>query len=599
MDQEVSTAKQALADLQEQLSAQQNTADQKQRVHNDARKAYEDVLSQRQRLANEYVTASVSMGFLEEKQALAKLSEVASGGSHKGLSKPLQDYFIVCTREEEAKKQFDEAKDSLDEAKAVIKHLKADTDQAREHLELLEQQSASSGKQQRATRATVMADSEVAVSKQLPAYAVVRSHGRVHGDPEIRELRFLMEQMILQQSETIALIRQEKDAAVAAAQREKDEAIAALRKERDSALSTLMNAQLQVEEMKSNNNPYAKVASSAYAHSSSPAKGNSAGTGTHHHGSGDYLYSVSYLTNAVIQNFGKARGPPAGVLRAMHDFELWPQIRRDMADYIMLNTGAAAYNSAGRFIGKPIHPWLRDRATELGITVEFKLPRPLPAANDPSMDSYPHFGGNGIIHTLATNFGRSEWRNPAEAGYITITRSSDGRYSEPVSACVGRDGAYCFTGDEPNSWFTIDFGPTRLVWPSAYSLRHGYSSSSHFLRDWVFEGSLDQDTWHVVANHVNDKHLNNTGYAESTWNVGRAPPPAGFRYLRVRQTGRNSSSKHDLYVAGFEVYGKFLNSLKKIKVHESSSASKSSSKAQNGRGNRKSKRQQAFLPAVS
>ena len=53
-----------------------------------------------------------------------------------------------------------------------------------------------------------------------------------------------------------------------------------------------------------------------------------------------------------------------------------------------------------------------------------------------------HFDGSGIIHTVATNFGRTEWENPAESGKLVVTRSSDGLYSEPPSALVGQHGAY-------------------------------------------------------------------------------------------------------------------------------------------------------------
>ncbi len=34
----------------------------------------------------------------------------------------------------------------------------------------------------------------------------------------------------------------------------------------------------------------------------------------------------------------------------------------------------------------------------------------------------------------------------------------------------------------------------------------------------------------------------------------------------MRQTGRNSSMSQDLYLSGFEVYGRLLNSLKTIKI---------------------------------
>ena len=559
MNAEIAAARDELSGLREQLSVLENSTHLKEKRFEDQKNVYEEILRQRQTLAKDYITTSVSMGFLDEKSAQAKLNDVASGGSHKGLPKPLQDYFIVCTREGEAQKQFEELKSTYEEALEVLKHTKLDVERANQRVTVLEQQLNASTNKARATVSTVLADSEVKVSKALPSYAVVRSHGKLHADPAIKELKYLMEQMILKQEQTIALIRQEKDAAIAAAQREKDSAIAELRKERDAALSTLMNAQLQVEGMKASSNPYAKVA--AGTSSSSSSKGGSWSSNTHHgHGHGDdILYSVSYLTKSAIDSFVKAEGPPPGVVQALHDFNLWPSLRRDVADYVLRNSGPAAYNSAGIFIGKPIHPWLRNRAAELGVTVSFPIPashpghrrqrsKVLAVATNPmdndDDDDEPaqvppvaHFDGSGIIHAIATQFGRSVWRNPAEPGSdgeaqeLVVSRSSDGLYSEPPAAVLGQHGAYCFTASEPNQWFCVDFGPKRLVWPVAYTLRHGYSSSTHFLRDWVFEGSLDSENWTVVANHVNDKHLNHTGYAAHTWNVGRECPAAGFRFV--------------------------------------------------------------------
>jgi hypothetical protein len=112
----------------------------------------------------------------------------------------------------------------------------------------------------------------------------------------------------------------------------------------------------------------------------------------------------------------------------------------------------------------------------------------------------------------------------------------------------------------------VDFGPKRLVWPKAYGLRHGYSSGSNFLRNWVLEGSVDGQHWCLLSEHSEDKGLIDTGYAAHTWMLEKPPPASGLRYLRVKQTGRNSSHAFDLYLSGFEVYGRLLNSLHRVQV---------------------------------
>ena len=71
----------------------------------------------------------------------------------------------------------------------------------------------------------------------------------------------------------------------------------------------------------------------------------------------------------------------------------------------------------------------------------------------------------------------------------------------------------------------------------------------------------------------------------------------------MRQTGRNSSTSEDLYLSGFEVYGKFLNSLKKIKVPAAveSGGKKKAKQKKTPKQLRQppQQQQQRFLPSVS
>ncbi len=75
------------------------------------------------------------------------------------------------------------------------------------------------------------------------------------------------------------------------------------------------------------------------------------------------------------------------------------------------------------------------------------------------------------------------------------------------------------------------------------------------LRNWVLEGSRDSKVWHILRNHVNDETLDK-GYAAATWKIDDVN--TAYRYLRVRQTGKNEAGKESLRLSGFEVYGQLV-----------------------------------------
>jgi valyl-tRNA synthetase len=59
----------------------------------------------------------------------------------------------------------------------------------------------------------------------------------------------------------------------------------------------------------------------------------------------------------------------------------------------------------------------------------------------------------------------------------------------------------------------------------------------------------------ILRNHVNDETLDK-GYAAATWKIDDVNKP--YRYLRVRQTGKNEAGKDSLRLSGFEVYGQLV-----------------------------------------
>jgi hypothetical protein len=84
-----------------------------------------------------------------------------------------------------------------------------------------------------------------------------------------------------------------------------------------------------------------------------------------------------------------------------------------------------------------------------------------------------------------------------------------------------------------------------------YSVRSRRDGNSANLRSWILEGSNDCESWVEIDHHTNDSSLNSQG-AIATFPISSS---SDYRYIRLRQTGVNSSGDHRLMVNAIEFYG--------------------------------------------
>lgn len=113
------------------------------------------------------------------------------------------------------------------------------------------------------------------------------------------------------------------------------------------------------------------------------------------------------------------------------------------------------------------------------------------------------------------------------------------------------------TPNLPNSTVTLRFEKF-AVKPTMYSFRHGWHNSYYAMRSWVFEAKQEgSGEWFVVREHKEDGQ-------ETPFSVKDAFSSVSFvvrgkfyaSEVRIRQTTNNSGGYDDLYISGFEVYGK-------------------------------------------
>lgn len=173
-------------------------------------------------------------------------------------------------------------------------------------------------------------------------------------------------------------------------------------------------------------------------------------------------------------------------------------------------------------------------------------------------DYQQDFDCNGVLYYIGTGGGAHEHRNPAipVAGIdfipVKVSASSIQKGTPLLVLARDEESHQFWTANVPASWFCVDLGEARAVLPTHYTLRHGGRYKSDSLRNWEFQGSNDGVSWVDLRRHQDDRSLNGD-FAACSWPVPGVIKP--FRYLRILQSGRNSSNHHFLALSGFEVYG--------------------------------------------
>ena len=110
----------------------------------------------------------------------------------------------------------------------------------------------------------------------------------------------------------------------------------------------------------------------------------------------------------------------------------------------------------------------------------------------------------------------------------------------------------CFwSKNEPNSWICYDFKGKRVA-PTSYSIKPHKGVGQP--RSWVFEVSNDghEGSWQVVDRHENSSDLESELVVR---NFEIARPSGSFRFICLRQTGKNYAGHDCLLLAALEVFG--------------------------------------------
>jgi hypothetical protein len=152
---------------------------------------------------------------------------------------------------------------------------------------------------------------------------------------------------------------------------------------------------------------------------------------------------------------------------------------------------------------------------------------------------------NGILNHFTEECGG----NIHEKGIVNITSSSDARSKCWEVANYGWND-YWASKDVPNSWICFDF-KEKSVSLQHYTLKS--NNYRYFCIEWVIEGSNDGNTWKVLDNR-NARDLCGNSLVK-TYECSTSKSNEFFRFIRMRQTGKDSDNNDNLALAKIEFFG--------------------------------------------
>jgi hypothetical protein len=141
--------------------------------------------------------------------------------------------------------------------------------------------------------------------------------------------------------------------------------------------------------------------------------------------------------------------------------------------------------------------------------------------------------------------------NVSDRGIVNLSGSTTiGSSTSAKNAVDLLSNSFFHSPHEPNQWLCYDF-KNRKVRPTHYSI---HAHSSHYLRSWVFEGSIDGSIWTELDRHANDQ-TTNSNHPIGIFSISN---PCECQFVRLRQTGVDTSEWHNLTLHAMEIFGDLI-----------------------------------------
>jgi hypothetical protein len=150
---------------------------------------------------------------------------------------------------------------------------------------------------------------------------------------------------------------------------------------------------------------------------------------------------------------------------------------------------------------------------------------------------------NGIIRYL----NQKQGGNVHDGGIVTIASKSVYHSDYAVQNVADLTSELWFQSkNEPGQWVCWDFHELRIR-PTDYTMR------AELLKSWVFESSVDGETWTEIDQRTENNDF--IGSATASFAVAKS---AECRFIRLTQTGDNHGEDDCLAIHGLEFFGTLL-----------------------------------------
>jgi hypothetical protein len=167
---------------------------------------------------------------------------------------------------------------------------------------------------------------------------------------------------------------------------------------------------------------------------------------------------------------------------------------------------------------------------------------------------------NGLVYYLGTNGLATTFTNPATNGKLPVVASSTTGFT-PTNL-TDRVSNEWYSADGPGQWVAWDLGVSNNISISKYTIRNRTASPTALPRNWVLEGSnsvvgssvtnFNSATWTTIDTRNNDVTLT---AVQQYYTITANGSSSSFQYLRLRNTGVDSSNINYLCFNEIEFYG--------------------------------------------
>eukprot|EP00514_Thraustochytrium_sp_LLF1b_P011883 CAMPEP_0184545460 /NCGR_PEP_ID=MMETSP0199_2-20130426/4322_1 /TAXON_ID=1112570 /ORGANISM="Thraustochytrium sp., Strain LLF1b" /LENGTH=527 /DNA_ID=CAMNT_0026939759 /DNA_START=89 /DNA_END=1668 /DNA_ORIENTATION=- len=128
----------------------------------------------------------------------------------------------------------------------------------------------------------------------------------------------------------------------------------------------------------------------------------------------------------------------------------------------------------------------------------------------------------GVIHFLGSKGEDQDFSNPAlfspDDPFLVVLRASS-RIEGDLASLAGykhQDGAFFETDSALSSWISVEL--PYLLAPTHYTLGYFINGQDHVPRNWVLQGSKDNQSFHTLRVHENDVSLDGDMHL-ATWRI--------------------------------------------------------------------------------